>query len=96
MDDSLIHNLFDAVVSLHKCGQIAPARQVFGVLANQLFPNYVKMDYTPNGKEVSLGLEQGKIQMIKEYRARTDSTLIEAKNQCEDYFAKNNLVFKGY
>lgn len=96
MDDNLIHNLFDAVVSLHKCGQIAPARQVFGVLANQLFPNYVKMDYTPNGKEVSIGLEQGKIQMIKEYRTRMACGLKEAKDQCEDYFVRNNLIFKGY
>jgi ribosomal protein L7/L12 len=54
------------------------------------------MDYTPNGKEVSLGLEQGKIQMIKEYRTRMACGLKEAKDQCEDYFVRNNLIFKGY
>lgn len=96
MDDSLIHNLFDAVMGFHKAGKSGPARQVFNVLANELFPGYIKTDYCPTVNEITIGVEEGKVRMVKAYRDRQNCSLLEAKNHCEEYFTKNNLTFKGY
>lgn len=43
--------------------------------------------------EIDLGVKQGKVAAIKEYRSRTCSSLLEAKNAVENYFSRNGLRF---
>ncbi len=47
----------------------------------------------PNEHEIDLGKWEGKLMMIKEYKNRTNATLMNAKHVCEEYFEKQGLAF---
>lgn len=49
---------------------------------------------TPN--EVSIGLEYGKIECVKEYRNRTGKSLLDCKRDIEKHFEMNYLTFGTY
>jgi ribosomal protein L7/L12 len=44
-------------------------------------------------KEVQIGLYQGKLEAVKEYKNRTGYPLLEAKRIVEKYFEDHNLKF---
>lgn len=44
-------------------------------------------------KEVSVGINHGKIECIKEYRSRTGKSLLDSKKDIENHFVVNNLNF---
>lgn len=43
--------------------------------------------------EIDLGVKQGKVAAIKEYRSRTSASLLDSKNAVENYFSRNGLRF---
>lgn len=47
-------------------------------------------------EEVSLGINKGKLNAIKEYKKRTGKFLLDSKRDVEEYFSNNNLSFKKF
>lgn len=47
-------------------------------------------------KEVSVGLNHGKIECVKEYKNRTGKSLMDSKNDVEKHFDINYLIFGPY
>ena len=47
----------------------------------------------PTAFEINIGQNQGKLDMIKEYKTRNICSLMEAKQACEQYFEAKGMTF---
>lgn len=47
-------------------------------------------------EEIELGIDEGKLHVVKKYKERTGKTLMESKRDVEEYFSNNNLSFKKF
>lgn len=69
-------------------------------LVDREMPNPRKKIRTPkiklNTHEIYEGQYTGKVACIRAYRERTNKSLVDAKNDCEKFFADNGFKFKGY
>lgn len=56
----------------------------------------LRCNYILTSEEISIGMNDGKVKCIVEYKRRLDCSLVEAKHTVEKFFKDNNLKFYTY